>query len=338
MANDSSKREQPNPAQSFVYKAGPHWVAVVAAIFTWPLIFVGGSVTTYRVGMAVPDWPTTFGINMFLYDFWNAPFGVQVEHAHRLYGAAVGLSTLFLTAWFLAADQRKTMKWLGVFALVMVITQGLLGGSRVTRNSTTLAAVHGVTGQAFFALMVSLCVLTGRDWIESTRRVPDEARLRRRSAVTLALVFGQIAAGAWLRHFPSTLALMVHASLALAVWAHALMLCWRVEQVRASVPALLASSRALALLLLVQVVLGGVSWWMLRPFDGIPRTVTIIQAMTRTSHQANGALVLAASVVLTFRSIRHLGSASATKTKEPEPQPENSGLIKPSALDLETVA
>ena len=59
-------------------------------MFTLPLLYVGGSVTTYRVGLAVPDWPQTFGINMFLYDFWNAPFGVRIEHTHRLYGAAVG--------------------------------------------------------------------------------------------------------------------------------------------------------------------------------------------------------------------------------------------------------
>ena len=67
--------------------------------------------------MAVPDWPTTFGINMFLYNFWNAPFGVRVEHAHRLYGAAVGLATIVLTAWFLAFERRRWMKVLGVVAL-----------------------------------------------------------------------------------------------------------------------------------------------------------------------------------------------------------------------------
>src|SRR5262245_8781525 len=163
------------------YRRGPHWIAIFAAIFTWPLIFVGGSVTTYRVGMAVPDWPTTFGINMFLYDFWNAPFGVRVEHTHRLYGAAVGLSTIVLTAWFLLAERRRAMKWLGVLALAAVIVQGILGGTRVTRNSTVLAAVHGVSGQAFFALMASLCVLTGRGWIEASARRADEAHLRRRA-------------------------------------------------------------------------------------------------------------------------------------------------------------
>src|SRR4051794_24643152 len=251
------------------YRRGPHWVALFAAAFTWPLIFVGGSVTTYRVGMAVPDWPTTFGINMFLYDFWNAPFGVRVEHSHRLYGAAVGLSTLVLAAWFLAAERRRSMKWLGVLALVAVIGQGVLGGTRVTRNSTVLAAVHGVTGQAFFALMVGLCVLTGRDWLEARAPRPDPCHLRRRAGVTLALVAAQVVAGAWLRHFPSTPALVAHAALAMAVWGHAAMLAWRVERARREAPALVASARAMSAAMTLQVALGVAAWWMLRPFDGI---------------------------------------------------------------------
>src|SRR5438445_7066802 len=87
-----------------------HFVAVLAAVFTWPLIFVGGLVTTYRVGMAVPDWPTTFGMNMFLYRFWEAAWGVFIEHGHRLYGAAVGLATIVLAAWFLVSERRAWMK------------------------------------------------------------------------------------------------------------------------------------------------------------------------------------------------------------------------------------
>src|SRR5262249_46845306 len=144
------------------YRRGPHWIALAATVFTLPLLYVGGSVTTYRVGLAVPDWPTTFGINMFLYDFWNAPFGVRVEHTHRLYGAAVGLCTLLLAGWFLLFERRGWMKALGVIALAVVVFQGILGGTRVTEVSTFLAAVHGTTGQAFFGLMVALCVLTGR--------------------------------------------------------------------------------------------------------------------------------------------------------------------------------
>ena len=141
-------------------------------MFTLPLLYVGGSVTTYRVGLAVPDWPQTFGINMFLYDFWNAPFGVRIEHTHRLYGAAVGMATLLLAGWFLVFERRRWMKGLGVLAVVAVIVQGVLGGTRVTQVSTLLAAVHGVVGQAFFGLMVVLVCFDRRGWREQTPRMP----------------------------------------------------------------------------------------------------------------------------------------------------------------------
>ncbi|MBV8608834.1 MAG: COX15/CtaA family protein [Singulisphaera sp.] len=305
------------------YRQGLHWVALFAAVVTWPLICVGGSVTTYRVGLAVPDWPTTFNANMFLYNFLNAPFGVRVEHTHRLYGAAVGLATIVLTGWFLAAERRRSMKVLGVLALLAVIGQGVLGGLRVTRTSTLLAAVHGVTGQAFFALMVSLCVLTGRDWVTTTSRTADPSHLRRRAAVTLGLVAAQVVAGAWLRHFASNAALAVHATLAAAVWSHAALLSWRVERLRAAVPALVPSARAMALAVTLQVVLGVAAWWVSpRP----EQVVTIAQAMIRTGHQANAALLLASAVVLMLRATRHLTA------------PEPSAGRRPSSLDLESVA
>jgi heme a synthase len=304
-----------------------HVVAVVAAAFTWPLLFVGGLVTTYRVGMAVPDWPTTFGINMFLYNFRDAAWGVFIEHGHRLYGAAVGLATIVLAVGFTLAERRRGMKVLGWVALLAVIGQGVLGGYRVRLNSTPLAAVHGCSAQAFFALMVALCVLTGRDWIAAGDPRPDPDHLRRRSLVTLGLICGQVVVGALLRHFGMGLA--VHAVLAVAVWGHAAMLVWRVERSRALVPELVPSGRAMALTVSVQVALGVVAWWMLRPFDGIPRAVTTPQALIRTAHLANGALLLAAGVILALRSFRHLvPAARATR----------GGVPARAARDLETVA
>ena len=166
-------REDPPSHAAARYQRGPHWIALCAAVFTLPLLYVGGSVTTYGVGLAVPDWPQTFGINMFLYDFWNAPFGVRIEHTHRLYGAAVGVTTLLLAGWLSVFDRRRWMKGLGLLAVVAVIVQGVLGGTRVTQVSTVLAAVHGVVGQAFFGLMVALSVLTSRGWREQSRRADD---------------------------------------------------------------------------------------------------------------------------------------------------------------------
>ena len=286
-------------------------MALFAAVFTLPLLFVGGSVTTYRVGLAVPDWPSTFGINMFLYDFWNAPFGVRVEHTHRLYGAAVGLATMGLTAWFLAFEPRRFMKILGVLALLAVIVQGILGGTRVTQVSTFLAAVHGCTAQAFFGLMVALCVLTGRDWQNPGPLAPDVGRLRRLGTVMLALVYAQIVLGAWFRHYGDLLALVLHAAFALAVVVHAILICDRVRRNRKALPWLVPSALCLALAVTLQVLLGMAAFVFLLPLDGLPHAVGFYQAVTRTGHQTNGALLLAASVVFVLRAVRHLRGAAS---------------------------
>ncbi len=187
------------------YHRAVHWVAILATAFTLPLLYVGGSVTTYQVGLAVPDWPTTFEENMFLYNFWDAPFGVKIEHAHRLYGAAVGFATIVLAGCLLAFERRRWLKGLGILALVAVVIQGVLGGMRVTQRSTMMAAIHGSTGQAFFGLMVALCVLTGRDWNSDRPRSVDPDHLRRKSSVVLALIYLQIGLGGWLRHYGTSI-------------------------------------------------------------------------------------------------------------------------------------
>lgn len=293
-------------AETTRHRPGPHRAALLAAVFTLPLLFVGGSVTSYGVGLAVPDWPTTFGMNMFLYDFWNAPFGVRVEHTHRLYGAAVGLATVFLTVSFLASERRRFMKALGVAALVMVIVQGVLGGTRVTQVSTFLAAVHGCLGQAFFGLMAALCVLTGRSWDLAEPPREDPSRLRLGSVVMLVLVSSQIILGAWFRHYKTIPALWTHGLVAVAVLGLALTLTRAVARAGPEARALRPSARTLGGLATAQVLLGVASLWFLLPFGGNPRAPTLWQAMTRTAHQTTGALVLAAAVVLTLRACRVL--------------------------------
>ena len=79
----------------------PHRWAVALACATFPLVWVGGLVTTTDAGMAVPDWPNTYGYNLFLYPWqtWLAgPWDIFVEHGHRLLGATVGMMTIGLLA------------------------------------------------------------------------------------------------------------------------------------------------------------------------------------------------------------------------------------------------
>ncbi len=329
------REDLPSPA-SASYERGPHWIALCTAALTLPLLYVGGSVTTYRVGLAVPDWPQTFGINMFLYDFWNAPFGVRIEHTHRLYGALVGMATLLLAGWFMVFERRRWMKGLGVLAVVAVIVQGLLGGTRVTQVSTVLAAVHGVVGQAFFGLMIVLCVLTGRGWREQTRRAADVDHLRPCALFLLGTVAAQIALGSWLRHYGTRAALVAHGVLAIAVWAHALLFLKKVKRGRASMSRLVPSSLATAVVSTLQIVLGIVATVYLLPFDGIPGPVSFYQAVVRTGHQTNAALLLAATVVLVLRSFRLL--ARSTSSPSPDFDQGRARQAKPGAMDWEAVS
>ncbi|QEH34067.1 Cytochrome oxidase assembly protein [Aquisphaera giovannonii] len=325
----------PRPIEAPAYRRSPHYLAALAALFTLPLLFVGGSVTTYRVGLAVPDWPTTFGMNMFLYDFFNAPFGVKLEHTHRLYGAAVGMATIGLMAWLFLFERRGWVKGLGALALVLVVTQGILGGTRVTQVSTLLAAVHGCTGQAFFGLMVALAVVTGRDWLEGRPPVVDRWRLRPRSRAMLALVSAQIAAGAWLRHFGTIESLAVHGLIALAVLGHATWIGVVAYRAKADLPELAWPARGLVLAVWMQVALGIAALIYLLPFGGVPRPVTFYEALIRTGHQTNAALLLAATVVLALRATRHLeGAAVAPEARIPHP---TTAGTKPAA-NLEALA
>lgn len=285
---------------------GLHWVALAAAVFTWPLLISGGEVTTYKVGMAVPDWPSTFGENMFLYDFWNASVGVFKEHVHRLLGATLGFTAIILAVWTLRTDPRRWMRFAGVGALAAVCIQGGIGGFRVRWNSQGLAAFHACSGQAVFALMVAVAVWTGPRWWNSVERKEDVGHLRRKSLVLLGIVYLQIVLGAWLRHFASPLAATVHAVVAVGVLGSAIPFIRRVERNKSALAFLVPAARAMALILAVQVVLGLAAFWYLLPFDGMATSISTVSAMVRTGHQANGALLLASAVVLALRAFRGL--------------------------------
>jgi cytochrome c oxidase assembly protein subunit 15 len=308
------------------YRPAPFWIALLCVVFTWPLLFVGGLVTTYRVGMAVPDWPTTFGINMFLFDMRNVAWGVFVEHGHRLYGAAVGVCTILLMLDFFLFDRRKSVKTLGVLALIAVILQGVLGGLRVNQNSTLLAMVHGCTGQAFFAFMAILATITARSWFVDRQPVSRLSGLKILCGAMLAVAYLQIILGAWLRHFASFGTLMSHAGFALIVIGLALAVVWTIRRRSDELPGLLGPVRLLEITLAFQMILGVAAWWLLRPFDGMPRSVDTIQALIRTGHQANAALLLASVTVLVIRVYGAAAGVPRVSESESEMTPSFRGL------------
>ena len=307
------------------YSPWPHRWAVVLCCATFPLIWVGGLVTTYDAGMAVPDWPSTYGYNLFLYPWTTwlfGPFDLLVEHGHRLLGALAGMLTIGLLVAAGLAERRKWVVYLCGFALVAVIGQGVLGGLRVLLDQRQLAMIHGCTGPAFFALACSIAVVTSRTWREA-KALPSVERSTLATAIlTVFLAYVQLVFGALLRH-PSVdagphwfrLAVLFHVFTALILAAHILTFAWRTLGKHRGVSWIIHPTSLLALLISLQLTLGMATWvvkyaWpaQLTVFNfAAGYTVTansLTQSLVVTAHVATGSLILATAAVLAVRVAR----------------------------------
>lgn len=189
----------PIPAR---YLAPLHYYGIALSASTFLLLFAGGMVTSTNSGLSVPDWPTTFGQNMFLYPPSMMKGGIFYEHGHRLFASLVGFLTIGNCLAYLFLEKRKWMKWTGFLALVLVIIQGVLGGLTVRyKLPMPVSAAHACTAELFFGVTLLMAFATSRAWIHSP---PVRFRLNSpEQALSLAFcvaVFLQIMVGAVMRH------------------------------------------------------------------------------------------------------------------------------------------
>jgi len=175
-----------------------HRFAWSLASLTLFLICSGGMVTSKGVGLAVPDWPTTFGYNMFLFPVSQWVGGIFFEHTHRLIASTVGFLTVVLAIWLWRAESRRWLRMLGLAALAAVILQGVLGGLRVTMLKDEIGIFHACLAQAFLALLVLIAIATSRWWSRLQGRSPSA--LVWLPLVTTIVIYAQLALGATMRH------------------------------------------------------------------------------------------------------------------------------------------
>jgi cytochrome c oxidase assembly protein subunit 15 len=302
----------------------PHRWAVVLACATFPLLWVGGLVTTTDAGMAVPDWPTTFGYNPFLYPIstWlSGPWDIFVEHGHRLLASIVGLITIVLAVQLWRNDDRGWVRSLGLFAVPLVVSQGILGGMRVVLEERGLAMIHGITGPLFFAVTIVLAVCTSRRWrIETESELTGQpAGVARLAIATCILVYLQMMLGAVLRHVPVAaqpetfaLAVKLHLTMAGLVSLHIVALVWMILK---SDRKLAWHAVALFGILVSQLLLGAGTWivkyavppWA-EPYLPFQRGAIIdgswLQTHIVTAHMALGSALLAIALSLALVAAR----------------------------------
>jgi cytochrome c oxidase assembly protein subunit 15 len=276
----------------------PYRLALLLAVCTFPLIWVGGLVTSTDAGMAVPDWPTTYGYNLFLYPWTSwlfGPWDLFVEHGHRLLASAVGLLTLTLALAIWLQDSRRGVRRLALLAVALVCGQGVLGGMRVLWDERQLAMVHAMVGPAFFALAVALVFLTHLPLRGRANQYPPDEEPRddalscattnaqalrsqaleclpargvlRLAVPTAVLAYVQIVLGALVRHAPPTISpdrfrvyVYFHLAGAALLTGYVAALCWRLWVGHAAGVSPRRSGLLLAGVMLAQLALGAATW------------------------------------------------------------------------------
>lgn len=316
----------------------PRRLACTLVALVWPLIWVGGLVTTYDAGMSVPDWPGTYGYNLFLYPLstWlSGPFDLLIEHGHRLLGALVGFVAIgfLIASW--ATERRRWVTVLATAVLLAVIGQGVLGGLRVVMSARVLAMVHGCTGPLFFAMCVVAACVTGARWgrinvLKSAGVDEPEAKMLAGTipsspwafwpASLIVLAYTQLVLGAIMRHALPTMrpgmfamTIMMHVLIATILWVMTFIVYWRMR--RCGDLTLSRPAAGLICLVGVQIVLGVGTWIVSYGYptflQSIPgsdsyllKSKDVIDAWIVTGHVATGSLILAVSTLLAVRLLR----------------------------------
>jgi cytochrome c oxidase assembly protein subunit 15 len=288
------------------YKPGLHRYAVCTAIATFLLLVAGALVTSNDAGLAVPDWPLSYGSY-----FPPMVGGIFYEHGHRMVATFVGYLTIGLSIALLVAEPRGWVRRLGLVALAAVVAQGILGYLTVKfLLPPPISIAHASLAQIFFCITVALAIFTSRWWLSELPQVEDTGspRLQTLAAAAVGATFLQLVLGAAFRH--NAFGIVPHL-IGAAVVLLLVILAGRAVRIR--FPGARPLRRAGALLHALvgtQILLGAAAWWSRlasRGMQQIPDSTIWLTVV----HTVFGALVLAATVVLALAAHRVVRSPEA---------------------------
>jgi len=266
------------------------------------LLIAGALVTSNDAGLAVPDWPLSYGSLL-------PPMvgGIFYEHGHRMIATAVGILTIILAVMLARSEPRRWVRNLGWTALGLVIAQGILGGLTVKYLlPPPISTAHATLAQLFFITIVSITCFTSLWWQSDLPQLDDPGAppLRTLASVTTAAIFIQLILGAAFRH--AAFGILPHLIGAVVVFALVIFTGRAVRKRFGQIRDLRRWGILLQSLIGVQILLGVAAYWAVAKaiHEAQPSTAYIVTTVT---HVLVGALTLAASVVLTlscFRLIR----------------------------------
>ncbi len=271
---------------------------VVATFF---LVIAGGLVTSTRSGLAVPDWPLSYGKLM-------PPMvgGVRFEHTHRLIASLVGLLTFILTFWIGFSEKRGWVRKAGILAFGMVVAQGILGGLTVLYLlPPPISITHGCLAQTFFAFTICIAYFVSTEWKNGFPfKKTDLTILKKILILTVALIYFQLILGATFRHTGNRYVLIPHIVGAFLVLIHTVMVLMFTSKNMPDEKKMVRLAIFLALIAVVQISLGmGAFVFSVMLQDSVmgPGSGKVFFV---TAHQTLGALLLGTAVFFALRVFR----------------------------------
>ncbi|HZN02162.1 MAG TPA: COX15/CtaA family protein [Candidatus Polarisedimenticolia bacterium] len=309
---------------SIPYDPWRHRYALGLLAATVVLLLAGGLVTSTGSGLAVPDWPLSFG-----QVFPEMRGGVLFEHGHRLVAATVGLMTVVLAFWFGRREPRPGVRRLAFLALAAVVAQGLLGGLTVLlRLPAAVSVAHACLAQIVFAIVVALAVTTSRPFFDEARAAsPVPAGVGLLAGIATAATYAQVVLGALMRHTGAGLAIpdvplafgrivppilsfeigvhFAHRVLALVVAGLVAALAIRCAPLRRH-PAIALPARIATTLVLLQILLGGAA------------VLTRLAIVPATLHVVTGALLFGTLLATTLFAWRRRAPSAAADLRPSE--------------------
>jgi len=301
------------------YHPGHHRFAIFVAVAVFILIIAGALVTSNDAGLAVPDWPTSFGS---LHKIPPMVGGVKFEHGHRMIAEFIGLLTIAFAIWTQLVDERSWMRRLAWGGVALVVVQGILGGITVLMLLPWyVSSAHALFAQTFFSLTIMMALFTSRSWVEGDRqtRVDDGVpSVRQLAVLSLLAVYVQLFLGAAFRHngmhfLPHIIGAVIATAILLWAGFRSLISFGEVRPIRGAAIGMLS-------LLVIQLGLGFGAY--LTRVEWGRDAVQPMQSMvwTTVAHVAFGALLLAHCFLLAVQVIRYTHTSRSASPVQDRPK------------------
>lgn len=273
------------------------WLSALLSACTLMLIVAGGLVTSHEAGLAVPDWPLSYG------QFFPPMVGnIFWEHGHRMVAGFVGLFCLFITLCVQRFESRVRIRRLAWTAFATVIAQALLGGLTVLLMLPPAVSIaHACLGQTFFCLTLALAYFLSPLSLETRpHRQIQDARLPRLLMITTTMVYIQLLLGATIRHTGHGHAIPPHIILGFIVLIHSVLVLVRSLFHAKTAPLFSRLGIALAVITGIQIFFGFGSLVMTRMVERSGFAPSKGEVMVTVAHQSAGCVILGICLLMTL--------------------------------------